>query len=349
MPKSRRLIGILCLTAAAMVAAGCSSSSSSSSASSAAGSPPASSSASSSAGGIGQVSGKANVAFAGSLLGLMNKTVGPAFSKATGAGYSGQGTGAFAVSKEISSGEITPNVFLSIGPLPITQLGPKYYHWYVSLVSAPIVIAYSPKSKYASQFEAIAAGKEPMSDLFAIMAKPGFVLGRTDPNTDPQGQAFYEMIQAAQSYYKLPAGTAEKITGGLDNSKQEYEETGLEGFLESGQLDAASAYRSTAIQDGLHYINLPDVLNFGETSLASTYAKYTIKLDNGTIVHGVPTAVYGTQIGTTDAAAADAFIAYLLQPSVRAEFVKGGYTLVKPQVYGTGAPSIVTNAVSSSS
>jgi molybdate/tungstate transport system substrate-binding protein len=333
-----------------VVAAGCSSSSSSSSpaASTSASSPTAQASPSSSGGGIGQVSGKANVAFAGSLLGLMNKTIGPEFTKATGASYTGQGAGAFAVSKEISSGEIKPNVFLSIGPLPITQLGPKYYSWYVSLVSSPIVVAYSTKSKYASQFEAIAAGKEPMSDLFTLMAKPGFVLGRTDPNTDPQGQAFYEMVQQAQSYYHLPAGTANTILGGLSNSKQAYEETSLESFLESGQLDAASSYRSVAIQDGLHYINLPDVLNFGETSLASTYAKYTIKLANGSTVHGVPTAVYATVIGATDQAAANAFVAYQLLPATRAQFQKAGYLLVTPQVTGTGAPAVVTNRVGSS-
>jgi molybdate/tungstate transport system substrate-binding protein len=293
------------------------------------------------------VSGKANVAFAGSLLTLNNNTVGPEFSTATGASYTGQGAGAIGLGQEIASGEITPNVFESIGPSPITALEPKFSSWYVSLASSPIVIAYSPKSKYGAEFAQIAAGKKPMSDLFLAMAQPGFVLGRTDPNTDPQGQAFYEMVEQAQSYYHLPAGTAAKILGPLDNSKEAYEETSLESFLQSGQLEAASSYRSVAIQDGLSYINLPNVLNFGEPSLASTYAKYSIKLSNGTTAKGVPTAVYATPIGTTDTAAADAFIAYQLLPSTRAQFQKAGYTLVAPQIFGTGAPASVSNLVKS--
>ena len=344
--RSRQLIGIACLGVAALVATGCSSSSSSAAASSS--SPAASASASSADGGIGQVSGQANVAFAGSLLTLNNKMVGPEFTKATGGSYTGQGAGAIGLGQEIASGEITPNVFESIGPTPITNLEPKFTSWYVSLAAAPIVVAYSPKSKYGAEFAKIAAGKLPMSDLFEAMAQPGFILGRTDPNTDPQGQAFYEMVEQAQSYYHLPAGTAAKILGPLDNSKQAYEETSLESFLQSGQLDAASAYRSVAIQDGLSYINLPDVLNFGEPSLASTYAKYTVKLSNGTTAHGVPTAVYATVIGTTDSAAAAAFVAYQLLPSVRAQWQAAGYTLVTPQIYGTGAPAAVTNLVNGS-
>jgi molybdate/tungstate transport system substrate-binding protein len=346
--RSRHLIGIACLGVAAVVATGCSSSSSSSSAAASSSAPAASASASSSDGGIGQVSGQANVAFAGSLLTLNNKTVGPEFTKATGGSYTGQGAGAIGLGQEIASGEITPNVFESIGPTPITNLEPKFTSWYVSLAAAPIVVAYSPTSKYGAEFAKIAAGKLPMSDLFEAMAQPGFILGRTDPNTDPQGQAFYEMVEAAQSYYHLPAGTAAKILGGVDNAKQAYEETSLESFLQSGQLDAASSYISVAKQDKLSYITLPDVLNFGEPSLASTYAKYTVKLSNGTTAHGVPTAVYATVIGNTGSAAAAGFVAYQLLPSVRAQWQKAGYTLVTPQIYGTGAPAAVTSLVNGS-
>jgi molybdate/tungstate transport system substrate-binding protein len=97
--------------------------------------------------------------------------------------------------------------------------------------------AVSPSSKYASQFAATAAGTKPISDLFTILAEPGIHIGRTDP----QGQAFWEMVQAAQTLYHLPAGTANKILGPLDNSSQTTAETSLESFLQFGQLDAASA------------------------------------------------------------------------------------------------------------
>ncbi|HSZ41589.1 MAG TPA: extracellular solute-binding protein [Trebonia sp.] len=330
---------------AAALAAGCSSSSSSSSTSASSASS-SSASAGSSSGATAKVSGTANVAYAGSLELLNEKTIGPAFQQATGAGYTGQGMGAVGLSQEIASGEIHPNVFESIGPYPLANVQPKFSTWYVGLVSSPIVVVYSPACpKYGSELSQVASGKLPMSKLFELMAEPGFTLGRTDPGTDPQGQAFWEMVQQAQSYYHLPAGTASKILGPEDNSKETYSETSINSFLESGELCAESDYRSEAIQQKLHYINLPDTLNFGEPNLDSTYAKYTMTLENGTKVHGVPTEVFAAPIGTKDSAAATAFINYQLQPSVRADFQKAGYTLVTPTIYGTGAPASVKSAV----
>jgi hypothetical protein len=52
------------------------------------------------------------------------------------------------------------------------------------------VLAYHPKSKYASQFKAIASGARPIQDLFPLLEKPGFKLGRTGPSLDPPGPAF---------------------------------------------------------------------------------------------------------------------------------------------------------------
>jgi molybdate/tungstate transport system substrate-binding protein len=75
-------------------------------------------------------------------------------------------------------------------------------------------VAYNPSSKYASQFQAIASGKKPISDLFTLMQQPGFQLGRTDPNTDPQGRAFIYMLELAQMKYHLPKDTVTKILGG---------------------------------------------------------------------------------------------------------------------------------------
>lgn len=292
-------------------------------------------------------SGTANVAFAGSLELLNEQTIGPGFTSSTGYPYQGQGAGAVGLSQEIAAGEITPNVFESIGSAPVTALEPKFTSWYVQLASSPIVVVYSPTSKYGSQLAAIAHGKKPIKDLFTLMAKPDFTLGRTDPNTDPQGQAFWEMVQAAQSLYHLPKGTASKILGPLSNPKETYAETALESDLQSGQLDASSAYRSQAIQMHLNYINLPSRLNFGEPSLAKQYAKYTIKLDNGTTVHGAPTTVDITQIGSTDPTAAQAWITYQLSKPVRNEFKKAGYQLVTPKAFGKNVPAKVKNALSS--
>src|SRR5262249_46387517 len=147
---------------------------------------------------------------------------------------------------EIASGEISPNVFQSVGKDPIVKLEPKFTKWYVQYASTQIVVAYNPKSRYASQFKAIASGKEPLKNLFTLMETPGCKLGRTDPNIDPQGRAFIFMLQLAQMKYHMPADTVSKILGGAAlasaKSPQIYDEVSLDSTLQSGQLDAASAY-----------------------------------------------------------------------------------------------------------
>ena len=286
------------------------------------------------------VSGLADVAYAGSLQYLNEKVIGPAFEKATGARYQGTGAGSLALSKEILAGEITPGVFESIGAAPITALAPKYTSWYAQVAASPIVVAYNPTSRYAPQLAAIAKGTKPLSDLFTLMATPGFTLGRTDPNTDPQGQAFYEMVELAQSSLHLPTTTVGKVLGALDNPSQIFAETALEARLQSGQLDAASAFLSQAVQLHLPYITLPSSIDFGSPSLAAQYAKATVTLTNGTVVHGSPLVVDITTIGKLTPAA-EAFVAYVLSPPGRQEMQAGGYQLL-PETIGGNTAAVPT-------
>lgn len=296
-----------------------------------------------------RVSGTADVAYAGSLQLLNEKAIGPAFSKRTGYGYEGRGGGSFGVAQEIVSGEISPNVFESIGAAPIGLLEPKFTSWYVQVASSPIVVAYNPDSPFAPKLKAIAKGKKPLSQLFALMEQPGFHLGRTNPNTDPQGQAFYEMVELSQSLYHLPGDTAAKVLGSLDNASQVFAETALEARLQSGQLDAASAFLSQAIQLHLPYVSLPSVVDFGNPSLASRYARATLTLSGGKVVHGVPLVVDVTVLGKKDRAAAAAFISYLLSSEGRTALAHGGYSLVTPKLFGaaSAAPTVIGHALAS--
>jgi len=297
-------------------------------------------------------SGTANVAYAGSLQLLDDKVIGPAFAEATGDRYEGRGGGSFGVAHEIAAGELTPNVFESVGAGPIALLEPEFTRWYVQVASSPLVVAYNPKTPFAPELRAIAEGKEPVSDLFALMEQPGFDLGRTNPDTDPQGQAFYEMVELARARYHLPVGTVAKLLGTLDNSSQVFAETALEARLQAGQLDAASAFLSQAVQLHLPYVALPPAIDFGDPALASSYAEATLTLTDGQRVHGAPLVVDATVLhveGTTSrsAAAAGAFVAYLLSPAGRRASRAGGYHLLAPRIVGDAeaAPAAVRHAV----
>ena len=304
------MAAVLIFACIGIAAAGCGSSSTSSA--------PPSSTPSSSASAGASSTGTVNVAYAASLTFLNEKVAGPAFATATGNKYLGEGAASGTLSSEITADAIHPNVFESVGGDNITPLEPKFTKWYIQYAGTQMVVAYNPKSKYASQFKAIAAGKEPLKNLFALMEKPGFKLGRTDPNIDPQGRDFVYMLELAQSYYHLPAGTVTKILGGPPgsaSSSEIYAESSLDSTLSSGQLDASSAFITQAIELHLLYIKLPAAINLGSEALAAQYAKATITVTppggTATMKSGSPQVIDITIIGTPTPAAI-AFVKYTL-------------------------------------
>jgi molybdate/tungstate transport system substrate-binding protein len=326
------IAGLLIFTCIGLAAAACSSSPSSSS-------PPA------------KPTGTASVAAASSLSYLHEKIVGPAFTKADGYKYSGQYNASGDLESDIASGEITPNVFESVGGDNITPLEPKFTKWYIQYAGTSMVIAYNPKSKYAADFKAYADGSKPLSGLFTLMQTPGFKLGRTDPNIDPQGRDFIYMLELAQSYYHLPSDTVAKILGTADfgsaSSSQIYAESALDSVLESGQLDASSAFITQAIELHLDYIPLPPQINLGDASMAAQYQTASVTVtSNGSpsTKHGSPQVIDITIIGKPTPAGI-AFVKYTLSPAGRALWKQGGFSLLTPTV--TGDSSAIPAAIKS--
>jgi molybdate/tungstate transport system substrate-binding protein len=328
---------------AGLAAAGCSSSSSST---------PPKASPSSSSTAAAKPTGTASVAYASSLEYLNEKVVSPAFTAAEGYSFSGRGASSGDLETDIASGEISPNVFESVGGDNITPLEPKFTKWYIQYAGTSMVVAYNPNSKYASQFKAIADGSKPLGDLFTLLQTPGLKLGRTDPNIDPQGRDFIYMLELAQSYYHLPSDTVAKILGtsdfGTANSSQIYAESSLDATLQSGQLDASSAFITQAIELHLDYIPLPTPINLGSFADAALYHTASVKLTSGTVKHGSPQVIDITLIGKPTAAGIS-FVKYTLSPAGLAQYKAGGFTLLTPTVFGSSSdvPSAITGELGS--
>jgi molybdate/tungstate transport system substrate-binding protein len=331
--RGLRFGGLLVITCIALAAAACSSSSSSSTPAKA------------------KVTGTVNVAAASSLSYLSEKVISPSFTKAEGYKYTGTYNASGDLESDIASGEITPNVFESVGGDNITPLEPKSTKWYVQYAGNSMVLAYNPNSKYASQFKAFADGSKPLSGLFTLLETPGLKLGRTDPNIDPQGRDFIYMLELAQSYYHLPSDTVSKILGttdfGTPTSSQIFAESSLDATLQSGQLDASSAFLTQAIELHLDYIPLPSAINLGDVALATQYAKATVTVtSNGqkSTKSGSPQWIDITIIGKPTPAAI-AFVKYTLSPAGLALYKTGGFRLATPVV--TGDSSAIPAAIKS--
>lgn len=284
--------------------------------------------------GCGAAAPTVSVAYAGSLAALMDQQLGPAFTRATHVAYQGRGGGSFGLAQEIASGTVPADVFFSMGTAPLDALRSKTT-WAVEFATSPLVVAYNPKSPYAPELDQIREGRRPIQDLFSLMARPGFHLGRTNPATDPQGRAFYLMVELAQQLYHLPDGTARRILGPPDNPRQVFSETGILSQLEAGALDASSAFLPEAVERHLPYIALPNALNFADPADAPLYAQASLTLPHAGTVRGAPLAVAATVLDHSRLGLR--FLSYALSPAGRRIFERDGYRWIPFSYWGNAA------------
>ena len=109
--------------------------------------------------------------------------------------------------------------------------------WYVTFATSPLVIGYNPHSKFADDLKT--------KPWYEVITEPGFLIGRTDPKTDPKGKLTDMALAQAAKMYNLPALTA--ISSATDNV---YPEETLVGRLQAGQLDAGFFYTSETTRGG---------------------------------------------------------------------------------------------------
>lgn len=281
-----------------------------------------------------QASAKAvNVLYAGSLVNLMEKGIGPAFRKDTGIAYQGQGAGSVALANAIKDKTKSGDVFISADPgVNQTLMGQSNGDWLhsdVVFARTAMVVGYSPKSKFAPDLQ---KAKDGSLTWYQVLQDPGLKLGRTDPELDPKGYRTLFLFELAQLYYHQP-DLRQRILGADNNPAQVFPEETLETRLESGALDAGIFYTNEAAEKGLPYISLPDELNQSNPELAQLYAGATYTNQKGQTFHGGP-IVYtvGTLSEAKDSAAATAFVQYLFSSQAQAVMKDHGL-LASPVLY----------------
>ncbi|WP_243655197.1 extracellular solute-binding protein [Raoultella sp. BIGb0138] len=218
------------------------------------------------------------VTYAGSMGKVMDQGLGPAFAKAQNGDYQGQGQGAYGMARLLASHKLTADVFVSITPGPMQILKDAgLIDDAIPVASTSMVVAYSPKGKYAAQFAA--ANKNQDASWLNLLSQKDVRFGRTDPYVDPKGQNIVFTLLLAEKYYRQP-GISEKILGELQNPAQTHQEGGLLSRLESGQVDAAAGYESEVISAHLPYVALPDEINLSNPAMAKQWydtVSFTIK------------------------------------------------------------------------
>ncbi|HVH77228.1 MAG TPA: extracellular solute-binding protein [Stellaceae bacterium] len=249
-----------------------------------------------------------DVLYAGSLVNLLERGVGPAFDRASGDRFRGYAGGSKQLASEIKAKLRHADIFISAAPKVnralMGEANGNWVRWYVTFAQSLLVIGYNPKSRFATAF-----GKEPW---YEALLQRDIRLGRTDPKLDPKGALTLALMKKAEAFYKMP-GLSRRILGAADNPRQIFPEETLVGRLQSGQLDAGFFYASETADDRIPAARLP--------AAVAPKARYTI-----TILRGAP---HGQ--------AAEAFLAYLLGPQGRAFLKQHGLDPVAPAIVGDPA------------
>ncbi len=216
------------------------------------------------------------VAYAGSMGVVMDQALGPAFASANNAAYQGTGQGAYALARLLAAKQMQADVFVSVTPGPIRVLQQAgLVHTAVPIASTRMVIAYSPRSRFASSLADAAQGR---GKWYEILQSQGLRFGRTDPLTDPQGQNIVFTMELAERYYHVP-GLARAVLGPIVNPAQIFAEPSLLSRLEAGQIDASSGYHSAVASHRLPYVPLPGEINLGDPAYeAEWYSRTSIAL-----------------------------------------------------------------------
>jgi molybdate/tungstate transport system substrate-binding protein len=286
--------------------------------------------------------GKVSVLYAGSLVNLMEKKVGPAFTQATGYPYEGEGKGSSALAAEIKGHLRTPDIFISASAaVDKTLMGSangNFVSWYGTFTRTAMVIGYSPQSKFAADFQAVANGTK---TWYSVLEEPGVRIGRTDPALDPKGVSTIIMMELAEKYYNQP-GLTQKILGSANNTSQIFPEETLATRLGAGQLDAGFFYLNEVKDLNLPSITLPTQINLSDPSMNTTYAtaSYTDPKAGKKVGAAI---VYTITIPSTskNLAGAIAFADFLLSSQGQAILTGDGLLSTTPKISGdaTAVPS----------
>lgn len=279
-----------------------------------------------------QAEGTLRVAYAGSMGAVMDRFLGPTFAKKENVEYQGIGQGAYGLARLLESRQMQADVFISITPGPIEILQKAgMIDQAVPVASTQMVIVYSPKSRFAPDFAAAAAGRMPW---YQVLEMPGLRLGRTDPAVDPQGQNIIFTMLLAEKYYHQP-DLVKRIFGAYVNPEQIFAEPSLVSRLESGQLDATSGYESAAISHHLPFVRLPAQINLSDPAMIKDWysqVHFQLTLPNGRTadLQTQPLVFYAAVLkNAQNPVMAQDFVRFLQSPEGQKIFRENGYSRPK--------------------
>ena len=222
-------------------------------------------------------------------------------------------------------------------------LMPAHTSWYVAFARNRMVIAYTPRSRAASEVTS--------DNWWRVLPRPGVEVGRADPNLDPNGYRTLLTLQLAERFYRQP-GLAARLLAAAPARNVRPKEADLVALLQAGELDYIWSYESLAQAAGLSYLTLPHQIDLGTPADSAYYASASVKVRGRTprdtvLFRGQP-IVYAFSVPrhAPHPKLAERFAAFLLSADGKAALRAARLDVLdQPVAVGQGAPPGVTRGV----
>ena len=266
------------------------------------------------------------------------------FSAKSGVRYELESAGSLETARKLTElGKVPDIIALADEDVFPKVLMPAHATWYARFAENRIVLAYTDKSRFASEIDS--------TNWWQVLQRPGLEIGRSNPDLDPSGYRTLMVFQLAERLYATP-GLAATLENAAHRRNMRPKEIELVALLESGDLDYAWFYESMARASGVRHVRLPDAIDLGNADLRETYAQGSVRVI-GASVHDTVTMLgapiryaFSIPVSAAHRALAERFATFLLSDDGR-RALQGQFlaTLARPDVVGDGVPATVQQAL----
>ena len=180
----------------------------------------------------------------------------------------------------------------------------------VPFAATEMVLAYSPRSAFASDF---AQSPRSTPAWYRTLQQSGLRFVRPDPEKDPSGRAVISSLLLAEKKYDQ-AGLARTVLGRIINPDQIASERMIATLLLTNAKDAALCYKTSALGSQLPFVELASDINLGHSrGVDFTTTHFTI---GETKYFPEPLIYYAATLSTArNQKEADAFVRWLQGPA----------------------------------
>src|SRR4029078_12016768 len=141
-------------------------------------------------------------------------------------------------------------------------LSPRYTTWVAEFARNRMVVAYTAKSKHASDITS--------ANWYELLRGKDVEVGRSDADAAPVGYRTVAMLQLAERHYRSP-GLAKALEENAPKRNMRANAAELASLLFAVEFAVIYEYSSVAESNGFRFVRLPGEIDLGDPNRAAAY------------------------------------------------------------------------------